>query len=80
MAQRLERCLDQGSGEIAVPVKMRATRDRTERPRGALLYPDIGFWYTLCRIGGRLRNRDASFGGANLEIPPLVCWGSNLEP
>ena len=59
---------------------MRATRDRTERPRAALLHLDIGFWHTLCRIGGRLRNRDASFGGVNLEIPPLVCWDSNLKP
>ena len=32
-----ERCLDNASGEIEVPVKMLVTRARTERPHGALL-------------------------------------------
>ena len=31
----------------------------------------------MCRIGGRLRNEDASFHGANLEIPPFVILMSN---
>ena len=31
----------------------------------------------MYRIGGRLRSRDASFGGAVGGIPPLICWPSN---
>jgi hypothetical protein len=54
MAQRLGHCLDQRLGEIVLPVKMPVTRDWTERPRGALLQLDVGFWCILCRIGGRL--------------------------
>jgi hypothetical protein len=54
-----------------MPVKMPATCDRTERPRGALLQPDIGFWYFMYRIGGRLGSQDASFGGVTVGIPPL---------
>ena len=53
MVQRLGRCLNQGLGEIVVPVKMPVTRDWTERPREPLLQPDIGFWQGMCRIGGR---------------------------
>jgi len=34
----------------------------------------------MCRIGGRLRSGDASPRGVNLEIPPLICRGSNLQP
>jgi hypothetical protein len=30
-------CLNEGPGEIEVCVKMRKTRSRTKRPRGALL-------------------------------------------
>ena len=41
-------------GEIVVPVKMPVTRDKTERPHGALLQLEIGFWYIMYRIGGRL--------------------------
>ena len=52
-------------------VKMRATRDWTERPREALLQPDIGFWYYMYRIGGRQRSLDVSLGGVNVGIPPL---------
>jgi len=40
---------------------MQVTRDRTERPRGALLQPDIECWYSLYRIGRSLGNRSASF-------------------
>ncbi len=37
MAQRLGDCLSEGSGEIALAVKMPLTYGKTERPRGALL-------------------------------------------
>jgi hypothetical protein len=47
MAQRVGRCLGQGLGEIAVPVKMQVTRGRTERPRGALLQLGIGLGPTV---------------------------------
>lgn len=43
--------------------------EKTPEP---LLQPGIGFWCTMCRIGGRLRSRGASSGGATGEIPPLV--------
>ena len=43
-----------GLGEIAVPVKMPATRTWTERPHEPSLYFDIGFRARMCRIGGRL--------------------------
>ena len=33
---------------------MQVTRDRMERPRGALLQPDIECWYSLYRIGRSL--------------------------
>ena len=33
----------------------------------------------MCRIGGRLRNSDASRGGAAVEIPPLAVFGPNLS-
>jgi hypothetical protein len=33
----------------------------------------------MCRIGGRLRNRGVSLGGANGEIPLLLSFGSNPE-
>ncbi len=71
MAQRLGRCLNEGPGEIALPVKMQVTRGWTERPRGALLQLDIGLWYYLYRIGGRLRSLGASSGGAVGGIPLL---------
>ena len=47
-------------GEIEIPVKMLVTRARTERPHGALLQLDTGIRYCMYRIGGRLRNLDAS--------------------
>ena len=56
---------------------MRVTRDRTKRPRGALLHPDIGLGSELCRIGGRLRSPDASRDGAAVEIPLFSVFGSN---
>ena len=73
----MESCLSGGLGEIAVPVKTRATRGRTKRPRGALLQPVIGLGPVMCRIGGRLRNRHASGGGAVVEIPLFPVFGSN---
>jgi len=48
---------------------MWVTCDRTERPHGALLQLDIGFWYKMYRIGGRLRSQYASIGGAAGGIP-----------
>ena len=33
----------------------------------------------MCRIGGRLRNRGVSFGGATGEIPLLLGFGSNPD-
>ena len=33
----------------------------------------------MYRIGGRLRNKNVSFCGVALGIPPLLCWGSNRE-
>ena len=36
-------------GEILVPVKMQVTRDRTERPHGALLQFDIECLYHMYR-------------------------------
>ena len=59
---------------------MQVTRGRAKRPRGALLHPDIGLGFSLCRIGGRLRNWGASLGGAVVEIPPLLVSGSNRDP
>ncbi len=58
---------------------MPRSRSETERPREPLLQADIGLWYILCRIGGRRRGRDASSGGANLEIPPWVYFSSNSD-
>src|SRR6267378_3692479 len=54
MAQRLGRCLNEGSGEIVVSVKMPSTRGWTERPRAPLLQLDVGVWDSLSRIGGWL--------------------------
>ena len=34
----------------------------------------------LCRIGGRLGSIGASQCGANVEIPPCMCWNPNLAP
>ena len=53
---------------------------RTERPRAPLLQLDVGFWYLLCRIGGRLGSVGASQRGVAVEIPPCECWNSNLGP
>jgi hypothetical protein len=33
----------------------------------------------MCRIGGRLRTWGASFGGVNVEIPPLIYLEPNLS-
>lgn len=71
--QRSGHCLNERLGEIIVPVKMQVTRDRTERPRGALLQPDIEFWHSLYRIGRSLGNRSASFGGGIGGILPPLC-------
>lgn len=49
---------------------MQVTRDKTERPHGALLQLDIELGYDLYRIGGSLGSRSASFGGGIVGIPP----------
>ena len=46
MEQRSGHCLGRGPGEIEVPVKMRATRNRTKRPRE--------LYYILGLILGRI--------------------------
>ena len=58
---------------------MQATRDWTERPRGALLQPDIEFWRIVQRIGGSRRSRGPGPCGGNLGIPPTIFWDSNLR-
>ena len=59
---------------------MLVTRARTERPHGALLQFGTGIRYCMYRIGGRLRNYNASCVGANVGIPPLQYWVSNQPP
>ena len=59
---------------------MPVTCDRTERPRGALLQLDIGFWQYMYRISGRLRREVARLPGVTGGIPLLYCWNSNLLP
>ena len=59
---------------------MQVTRDRTERPHGALLQFDIEYLYHMYRIGRSLRDRDASFEGDAVGIPPLQYWISNQQP
>src|SRR5690606_21928844 len=59
---------------------MRITRDRTERPRGALLYPDIECLCNLYRIGGSLRNVSASLRGGTGGIPLWLYEHSNPGP
>ena len=53
---------------------MQVTRDRTERPHGALLQFDIEYLYHMYRIGRSQRSRDASFGRGAVGILPL-CYG-----
>ena len=80
-ASRSGHCLNQGLGEIAVAVKMRPTRSRTKRPRGALLQLAIGCGETMRSIGGSRRSRPRGGGGGNSEIPlfvsshPHPSWG-----
>src|SRR5699024_567019 len=59
---------------------MSITRGRTDRPRGALLEPDIECLYSLYRIGGSLRSVSASLRGGTRGIPPWLHKPSNLEP
>src|SRR5919107_568338 len=69
MAQRLERCLHEGPGEIVAVVKMPRTRGQTERPREPLLQVDTGRAWSPCRIAGRLSPGGASRRRAIGEIP-----------
>ena len=73
----MEHCLNEGPGEIEVRVKMRVTRSRTKRPRGALLHLVIALGLDLCRIAGRLRSWRVSVGGVNVEIPAWFSLGPN---
>ncbi len=57
---------------------MLVTRDRTERPHGALLQFDIACLYHMYRIGRSRRYRDASLGGGNGGILPL--WYDHSNP
>src|SRR5699024_4181937 len=59
---------------------MRITRDRTERPRGALLQLDIDCLCNLYRIGGSHGNVSASLRGGTGGIPLLLYEHSNLGP
>ena len=74
----MESCLSGGLGEIARPVKMRATRGGTKRPRGALLHPGTGLGSGMCRIGGRLGSFGVSQSGVVGEIPPFPDFGPHL--
>ena len=56
---------------------MPSTRDRTKRPRGALLQLDTELGFSMCRIGGRLGSQGVSSDGATGEIPLLLDFGSN---
>ena len=69
MVSRDGQCLEGGLGEIAGPVKMRVSRRRTKRPRGALLQLDVEGGPGMRRIGGRLGSWVSGLGGAALEIP-----------
>ena len=75
---RSGRCLDGGLGEIEVAVKMRPSRSRTKRPRGALLQLAIGARAGLRRIGGRRGGRPRGGGGGGGEIPLCLSFDSNL--
>ena len=58
---------------------MPITRDGTKRPREPLLQLSIDLGHPMCRIGRRLRSRDASHGGAAVEIRPFGCLRSNAH-
>src|SRR5699024_11997017 len=78
--QRLGHCLNERPGEIILCVKMRITRDWTERPRGALVYVDIEYLCSLYRIGGSLGNVSASLRGGAGGIPLWLYEYSNPGP
>ena len=56
---------------------MRVTRDRTERPHGALLQFDIECLCHMYRIGRSRRSRNASFDGGIGGILPSLYEHSN---
>ena len=60
---------------------MRVTRDRTERPHGALLQFNIGYLSSMYRIGRSLGRWDASLTGGAVGILPLLdgCSNSGLQ-
>src|SRR5699024_7983663 len=57
---------------------MLVTRDRTERPHGALLQVDIDCFCHMYRIGRSRRSRDASLDGGAIGILPL--WQEHSNP
>ena len=70
-------CLDNTPGEIEEPVKILVTRNRTERPHGALLQFNIGYLSSMYRIGRSLGRWDASLTGGAVGILPLLDGCSN---
>ena len=56
---------------------MPITHDGTKRPREPLLQLSVDVGHAMCRIGGRLRGGNASYRGADVEIPPFTCPASN---
>src|SRR5699024_12717476 len=78
--QRLGHCLNERPGESILRVKMRVTRDRTERARGALLESDIECLCSWYRIGRSLRSVSASLRGGTGGILPLLYEHSNPGP
>ncbi len=54
---------------------MQVTRDRTERPHGALLQFDIECLCHMYRMVGAIEIRDASFDGGVVGDTTLVLYG-----
>ncbi len=65
--------LNERLSEILVPVKMQVTRDRTERPHGALLQFDIKCLYHMYRIGRVRSGRQFQEGDVVWDTP--LCYG-----
>ena len=72
MVERLGHCLDGGLGEIAVPVKTRATRGRTKRPCGALLQPVVVIRLWMQSVAGSHRSHPSGDGGGKI-VTPAIC-------
>ena len=72
MVERLGHCLDGGLGEIAVPVKTRATRGRTKRPRGASLSPSFAEVRTKNNQGWYFNDGSTPTGVGASKLPPIL--------